>query len=66
MSRQVVEVRSAPAVGLPALLGVLFIGLKLTDHIDWALVWLLSPFWIPLSLGLLVFLVAIIIALVKA
>ncbi len=29
-----------------SLLLLLFIGLKLTGHIDWSWVWVLSPFWI--------------------
>lgn len=31
---------------LPVLLTVLFIGLKLTNHINWSWVWVLAPFWI--------------------
>lgn len=27
-------------------LGLLFVGLKLTDHIDWTWLWVLSPIWI--------------------
>ena len=38
---------------LPTLLTILFIGLKLTNHINWSWWWVLSPLWIPLSLGLL-------------
>lgn len=37
---------------LPTLLGVLFIGLKLTGFIAWSWLWVLSPFWIPLVLAL--------------
>ena len=33
-----------------SLLGVLFIGLKLTNHIDWSWFWVLTPFWLPLAL----------------
>ena len=29
-----------------SLLLLLFIGLKLTGHIDWSWIWVLSPFWI--------------------
>lgn len=36
-------------VGFPALLGLLFIGLKLTGYITWSWVWVLSPFWVPLA-----------------
>jgi len=31
------------------LLGILFIGLKLTGHIDWSWVWVLAPFWVGLA-----------------
>ena len=31
------------------LLGLLFIGLKLGQIIDWSWWWVLSPFWIPLT-----------------
>lgn len=33
-------------LSLTTLLTVLFIGLKLTDYIDWSWVWVLSPLWI--------------------
>jgi len=36
----------------PSLLQVLFIGLKLTGHIDWSWWWVMSPTWIPLSIVL--------------
>jgi len=32
--------------GLPSLLTVLFIGLKLTGYITWSWWWVLSPLWI--------------------
>lgn len=32
------------------MLGILFIGLKLTNHIDWEWVWVLAPFWAPVVL----------------
>ena len=38
---------SGGGVATSSLLGVLFVGLKLTDVIDWSWVWVLSPFWIP-------------------
>lgn len=41
---------SSGGIGLGALLGVLFIGLKLGKVIDWSWLWVLSPFWIPLAL----------------
>ena len=39
----------------PSLLAVLFIGLKLTNHIQWSWLWVLSPIWIGLLLALLSF-----------
>jgi uncharacterized protein (DUF983 family) len=33
--------------GTASLLGILFIGLKLTGYINWPWVWVLAPFWIP-------------------
>lgn len=38
----------------------MFIGLKLTDHIDWSWWWVLAPLWIPAVLVLLVIAVIII------
>ena len=38
---------STPIVSL---LGLLFIGLKLTHVIDWSWWWVLAPFWIPLAM----------------
>ncbi len=50
---------SSSGIGFIGLLTVLFIGLKLTDHIDWSWWWVLAPIWIvpgaliALSLGAL-------------
>ena len=43
-------------VGFVGLLTILFIGLKLTGHINWSWWWVLSPIWIMLSviLGIVV------------
>lgn len=38
-----------------SLLGLLFIGLKLTDNIDWSWWLVLSPFWIMPLIVLLIF-----------
>ncbi|MEM1156273.1 MAG: hypothetical protein AAGI44_19220 [Pseudomonadota bacterium] len=32
-------------IGVIGLLGVLFVGLKLTGHIDWSWWWVTAPFW---------------------
>ena len=36
-----------PILGI---LGLIFITLKLTGHIAWSWWWVLSPFWIPLTI----------------
>jgi len=35
-------------IGFVGLLQVVFITLKLTDYIDWAWLWVLSPIWISM------------------
>lgn len=49
---------SSSGVSTAGLLGVLFIGLKLTGYIDWPWLWVLSPFWIPLVVLLGILLIA--------
>jgi hypothetical protein len=50
-----------------SLLGLIFITLKLIGYIEWSWIWVLSPFWIPLaffvSVMIIVFIIAIIVAL---
>lgn len=45
------------------ILGLIFITLKLTGHITWSWLWVLSPFWIPFAIFagicLIVFLLAV-------
>lgn len=52
---------SFPLLGI---LGLIFITLKLTGHITWSWLWVLSPFWIPFAvvlgiLGLAVIIIAL-------
>lgn len=49
-------------IGLGGALTVLFVGLKLTGHIDWSWWWVLSPLWISVAVFLVVFAVAAVIA----
>jgi hypothetical protein len=37
-----------------SLLAVLFIGLKLTNYIQWSWLWVLSPLWIGFLVSLLI------------
>lgn len=48
-------------VGLPGLLLVLFIGLKLGEVIDWPWVWVLSPLWIPIVVVIAILIIAAIV-----
>lgn len=43
---------SNTSIGFGGMLTVLFIGLKLTDTIDWSWWWVLSPIWIPVCIVL--------------
>jgi hypothetical protein len=49
-----------------SVLTILFVALKLTHQIEWSWLWVLSPLWIAAGFGLLVLLVAFIIAVVAA
>lgn len=46
---------SGNGIGFTGLLTILFIGLKLTGHITWSWVWVLSPIWISLGAVLTIF-----------
>lgn len=48
-------------IGLPGVLFVVFLVLKLTGNIDWSWWWVTSPIWIPLIVGISILLTLIII-----
>lgn len=37
-------------LGLPTILSLIFVVLKLTGHIDWPWIWVVSPAWISVGL----------------
>jgi len=41
------EKKASNGIGLPGLLFVVFLVLKLTGNIDWSWWWVTSPIWIP-------------------
>ena len=47
-------------IGFFGLLTIVFITLKLTDHIDWSRWWVLAPMWMPIALiiGILLLIVS--------
>jgi len=55
---------SSGGISFTGALTVLFIGLKLTHVISWPWIWVLSPIWISLLIGLTVIGVLLIIAII--
>jgi hypothetical protein len=55
---------SEVSVNFPILgiLGLIFITLKLTGYITWSWLWVLSPFWIPIGILILIGIIAFIVA----
>ena len=47
---------------LATVLGIVFLVLKLVGVIDWAWVWVLAPFWIPVALYLVFVIIWVLIA----
>lgn len=50
-------------IGFSSLLGLVFLVLKLLGVIAWPWVWVLSPFWIPLAIGIIAIVIVCIIAI---
>lgn len=48
-------------VSLATVLVIVFAVLKWTDVIDWSYVWVLSPWWITIALGLVITLISIVV-----
>lgn len=51
MSGESAETKSG-GIGFLGLLTILFIGLKLTNYIDWSWWWVLAPMWLPVAVVL--------------
>ena len=51
------QTSTSSGIGFFGLLTVLFIGLKLTNYIDWSWWWVLGPLWIPTVAGVAIFLI---------
>ena len=52
-------------MGICSVLGLIFVTLKLTGVIAWSWLWVLLPFWGPIALGLVLLLLAGIIASIR-
>ena len=46
----------AGGIGIPAVVQIVFIILKLTGNINWSWIWVLSPMWICMGLFMLIML----------
>lgn len=51
-------------IGLPGLLGLIFITLKLLGKISWPWLWVLSPLWGGLALASIIFVAIFVVALI--
>ena len=56
---------SSGGIGFTGLLTVLFIGLKLTNYINWSWWWVLSPLWISTGILLVIFSIIFLVYLIK-
>ena len=52
---------ASSGMGLSGWLTVLFVGLKLTGHITWPWIWVVSPLWITLSILLAILVILLIL-----
>lgn len=52
------------SLGLPTLLGVAFVVLKLCHVINWSWWWVLAPFWIGVVIFVLVLIVSILLLMI--
>ncbi len=66
MSRTGTKTVNVNIVSMPTLLTVMFVGLKLTGHIDWSWWWVTAPTWIPFAIVLAFVAVATVLALIAA
>ena len=57
---------SGGGIGVLGLLGVLFVGLKLTDVITWSWWWVTAPFWGGIAFVLLVAVIGLVIILASS
>lgn len=49
-----------------SILGFVLIYLKVADYVDWSWLWILSPFWLPSAVGLVILTILIFTTLVAS
>ena len=57
--------KGSDGVGFLGLLLLAFIVLKLLGFITWSWVWVLSPFWIPVAISLVVVVLVLVVQAIK-
>jgi hypothetical protein len=58
--------KASNGIGLGTVLFLIFLVLKLTNHIDWSWWWVTSPLWIPLVLALIIIVLVVIVKISKS
>lgn len=56
---------NSTGIGFTGLLTIVFIVLKLLGKITWSWWWVLSPLWISASIGILMLIIMLVIALIN-
>ena len=56
-----IEKKTSSGIGLPGVLFVVFLVLKLTGNIDWSWWWVTSPIWIPFLAAVAILITLIIV-----
>lgn len=59
------ESKSSGGIGFFGLLTIVFIVLKLCHVITWSWIWVLSPIWIPVFVGIIILLIIGVIPSIK-
>lgn len=57
---------SSSGLGLGTVLTLIFVILKLTDHIDWSWWWVLSPIWIGILIVIFISIFCIVMAVIQS
>ena len=56
--------KTSGGIGFCGLLAIVFIALKLTGHITWSWLWVLSPIWIPPAVVIVVVIVIAVLLII--
>lgn len=62
MSNDTSKTIAVSGIGFFKGLTLLFIGLKLTNFINWSWLWVLSPLWLPVTIVLVIAMLCLIIS----